>query len=650
MEKSNYNPMLNTVILKNIFEVLPLSDLASCRQVCKTWFEESLTRWRRDMWLNLHGDNNVGSNGTCTGLTLENFLLELNDGNTGIHDPPHIEMRTFKKFKLHGWIFNRENDMLKDQFWKTCGPAMTGLHIEGSEFRSRQDFELVVLQAPPNLLNLTLNKNFCQFIPEYSETVPAMNDVLSRARNVSNVRDLEVILFLNEFPLSFLEFMANYRNLKSLTLSGLSNYYSRTVLSFEGFLSAMATLSMKGGYKWAVENLDILTVHKEKTTYESGTIRLLQQLRFPLSSLTLDIGSYTEPSDFKSILEIYANTLRKLVIFREDGHARRPAVSHRDFPFEVQLNSLTELRLLGTAVTPNLNFFQYIPNLKSVFLVQDAGTSMCNIGSFLSDHDLFTTLRNRQNENIWGANSPGAYPVGNTDFTQLQNTILPKMEEFILCGKHDTVCSPEQVAALAKSMPNLKKVRLGLANDGFRIVCSAWKELELLMIQPCEVNNSGIAGTIPGLQTQLPNLNNLTRLNFLAFGCEDFRKSKDPIITYDYRGFSTFTFVIEDAVPYRAQITDEVLQEFTQNVPHCKITRFGTGDEEWPENHYERSTEDRSSSSNYSHSDSDEDQLRDENDDSDNDLEGVERYDEMESDSTSDADEPYRVQVDNREG
>ncbi|CAL8075650.1 unnamed protein product [Orchesella dallaii] len=659
MEQSNYNPMLNTVILRNIFEVLPLSDLASCRQVCKSWFEESLTRWRRDMWLKLYDDDNVdvGSNATLTGLTLENFLLELNDGNACIRDPPNIEMKTFKKFKLYGWIFNSENDELKAQFWRTCGPAMTGLQIEGSEFCSLRDFKSVFWQALPNLVNLTLNNNYYEVDPEQFETVPAINDVLSNARN-SNVRNLQVILSNSDFdldpkfPLSFLEFLANYRNLKSVNLRGLCEYNGGLLLTFEAFLSAMVTLSMNGGYRWAVENLDILSEHKEKITYGSETIRLLQQLRFPLSSLILDIGSCTVPSDFKRILEIYANTLRKLVIFREDGHSYGPAVSHGDFPFEVQLNSLTELRLLGTAVTPNLNFFQYAPNLRSVFLVHDAGTSMLNIGSYLSDHDLFTTLRNRQNESIWGAKSPVPYPVGNTDFSKLENTVLPKMEEFILCGKHDTVCFPEQVAALARLMPNLRKVRLGLDNDGFRILCSAWKDLELLIIQPCEVNNCGITGTIPGLQTRLPNLTNLTRLSYLAFGCDDVRKSKDPIISYDFsRGVSTSTYVIEDAVPYRAQITDEVLQEFTQNMPHCKITRFNTGDEEWPEKQYERSSEDNSSSSNYGISDSEEDQLREANDDSDNvEPEGVVENDEMVSDSISDADEPHRVQADNRDG
>ncbi|CAL8075636.1 unnamed protein product [Orchesella dallaii] len=586
MEQSDYNPMLNTVILKNIFQVLTLSDLASCRQVCKTWFEESSTRWRRDMWLKLYEDDSDedGSNVTLTGLTLENFILELNDGNVCIlGDSPNVEIKTFKKFKLLGWNFNSENDELKAQFWKTCGRLMIGLRIERSTFRSRLAFESVVFQDLPNLEEFILFNNYYEVKREQRfEAVPPINDVLSRARN-SNVRNLQVILYSKrdrdpKFPLSLLEFIANYRNLKSLVLGGLCKHFIDK-LSFEEVLSAMVNLSRNGGYKWAVENLDIFAVNKENSMYRPEEIGLLQQLQFPLSSLTLDIGCYTEPSNFKSILEIYANTLRKLVVFREDGHAS----SLHDFPFQVELNSLTELRLLGSAVTPNLNFFQYIPNLKSVFLVQHTGSSMLNVGSFQSDHRLFSALRNRQIENGWGGTIPGTYPVGSTDFSKLENTVLPQMEDFILCGEHDTVCSPEQVAALARLMPNLKKVRLGLANDGFWIVCSAWKELELLIIQPCEVNNCGITGIIPGLQTQLPNLNNLTRLNCLAFGCENYRYSKKPIVTYRDRDVVRYTNVIEGAVPYRPQITDEALQEFTHNVPDCKITRFYNGDEEWPD-------------------------------------------------------------------
>ncbi|CAL8075644.1 unnamed protein product [Orchesella dallaii] len=530
MEQLNYNPMLNDVILDKIFEMLPLSDLASCSQVCKTWRKHSLKRWPRDMWLKLYEDDHSDENGSIanfTGLTLESFLLKLNDKKVS-DVSPNLKMRTFKKFTLHGWNFNSEDNEFQNQFWKTCGPLITGLRIERSTFHSRVAFESVVFQDLPNLEELILFNNYYSVEREQRfEALPRISfhhllvdetsfyDALSRAKN-SNVRNLQVILYSEEgsepkFPLSFLEFIANFRNLKSLTLSGLCEYHSGSGMTFESFLNAMLTLSRNGEYRWAVENLDILNLHKKKIMYSSHTFRLLEKLDFPLSSLTLDIGSYTEPSYFKRILEIYANTLRKLVVYREDGYVPRPDLSLQNFPFEVQLNSLTDLRLLGTAVTPNLHFFQYAPNLRSVFLVHDAGTSMLNIGSLLSDHDLFTTLRNRQSQNTWRDNSPGACPVRNTDFTQLQNTILPNMEEFILCGKHDRICSREQVTALARLMPNLKKVRLGLDNDGFWSVCSAWKELELLIIQPCDVKNSGITGTIPGIQTQLPNLNNLTR-------------------------------------------------------------------------------------------------------------------------------------------
>ncbi|CAL8149517.1 unnamed protein product [Orchesella dallaii] len=676
MDEPNSNPMLNSVILGNIFGMLPISDLASCRQVCKTWFEESKTRWRRDMWLKL-GESEGGRSNDTT-LALSKFL-DL-DENAATPNPPNLEGVTFKKFKLQHWDFHSEkDDKWKAQFWKTYGPVITHLAIEQSVFGSREDFEAVIFQSIPNLQSLTLNRNKFKVKESQIKMIQSFSDVVSNANKMESVKKLQLNFDDSDsnakLPLTFLEFIGNYPNLKSLELSGFPNN-THDVHTFEGLLEAMLSLSFNGGYKWAIEHLDIFHLHRIwYPRFDQGPINfLLKSLQLPLTSLTLDIGSDTYPSDFKIMLETYANSLRKLVVFRKDGRSLIPDVSHRDFPFGVQLESLAELRLLGTAVTPNLKFMRFMPNLRSVFLAQETGSSMMDMEPFLSDSHLFSDLRKRQMEHEWGYLC-SVFPVGNTNFSQMENTVFPKIEEFILCGKNDTVCSAEQVAALARIMPNLKKVRVGLDNDGFRIVCSAWKEMELLIIHPCEVNACGITGTLPGLQTQLPNLNDLTRLRYFAYACKAYRNSKVLAMDDSIVGVDTYKNLIKDTTaPPRAQITDEALQEFIQNVPHCKIKRFDDGDEEWPDlqEHFD---EDDSSNGNRCPSDFEEDmvnilkfnneiieqQRRENGGDEDGDeewedvedddeSEDVEDDDEMGLDVASDADEADHVKVGNREG
>ncbi|CAL8068931.1 unnamed protein product [Orchesella dallaii] len=319
---------------------------------------------------------------------------------------------------------------------------------------------------------------------------------------------------------------------------------------------------------------------------------------------------------------------------------------------------------------------RFMPNLRSVFLAQETGSSMMDMEPFLSDSHLFSDLRKQQMEHQWGYLC-SVFPVGNTDFSQLDNTLLQKMEEFIMCGKNDTICSAEQVAALARIMPNLRKVRVGLDNDGFRIVCSAWRELELLIIHPCEVNACGITGTLPGLQTQLPNLNDLTQLRYFAYACKGYLKSKVLAMDDSVVGIDTYKNLIKDTrAPPRPQITNEALQEFIQNVPHCMIKRFHDEDEEWPDLQ-EHNYEDDSSSGDESPTDfeedmanilkfnneiieqqrrgnggdeDDDDESEDVEDEDDEESEDVEDDDEIGLDVASDADEADHVHVDNRAG
>jgi len=63
-------------------------------------------------------------------------------------------------------------------------------------------------------------------------------------------------------------------------------------------------------------------------------------------------------------------------------------VTHRDFPFGVELKALTELRLLGGAVCPTLKFLKFTPNLKSLYLIQETGETFSHFRALENVNEL----------------------------------------------------------------------------------------------------------------------------------------------------------------------------------------------------------------------------------------------------------------------
>jgi len=102
------------------------------------------------------------------------------------------------------------------------------------------------------------------------------------------------------------------------------------------------------------------------------------------------------------------------------------------------------------------------------------------------------------------------YPIiSQTNFDELKDVVLPKMKTLYIAGQ---ICTGEQVERLARIMPNLVDLRIGLGNDGFQMVCKVWNKLEEVNINPFQVDEQGLLGMkTGGKYHHFPNITDLKR-------------------------------------------------------------------------------------------------------------------------------------------
>jgi len=81
------------------------------------------------------------------------------------------------------------------------------------------------------------------------------------------------------------------------------------------------------------------------------------------------------------------------------------------------------------------------------------------------------------------------------------------MEEFSIVSEF---CTGDKIEKLAKLMPNVTQLSVGLGNDGFEMVCKMWNKLQSLSIHPFQVDEKGLLGIGTGSECyQLPNITDL---------------------------------------------------------------------------------------------------------------------------------------------
>jgi len=228
----------------------------------------------------------------------------------------------------------------------------------------------------------------------------------------------------------------------------------------------------------------------------------LEFLKLPLKSLSFDAGFNTAKENFNRILEIHRSTLEDLSISR--GSYSLP---FDNLPSHIVLPKLTNLTLCGP-ILPSFNFLSQMPSLKSLSLVYN----MKPIGN--SGHSAIVPAEVLYDYMSLKMFQPGLQLqrphslVKRTDFEQLNGVVHENLEHFSV---EDEVYSGAYIKELARLMPRLKSLRVGLKNDGYEMVCRNWGNLETLDIFPYRISEQGFLGVVDGEKYAASNITDFKR-------------------------------------------------------------------------------------------------------------------------------------------
>ncbi|CAL8135865.1 unnamed protein product [Orchesella dallaii] len=528
----NQNPMLNHVILRILFGLIPfkLEEFKNFRLVSRVWNDCAVTFVHQNAWLkldilnqtmfqNLHGDGE--------GSWIRSPLLELisrcsEDYPDQLDPNPLLQgtLHSFKKFllsKQRVWDVYQPPDV--NSLWQTCGPLMTHLDISDSYINSN-DFRRIIFEFTPNLQVFIFKK--CNFRADASTSAIAprglvWDDRFRPQQSTINKNLTHLTIMCDDtldhgFPINWIEFACYFPNLKNMKL-GLHAWRNKVAIrSLEKFLRAVILVRQNCGqhYLAQLEHLDILEnpCNISLDRLPRTVLLLLRQLAFPLATLALDIGDTHYRVDrlaLKNTLELHSSSLQNLTLHR--GYYQHP------FSSSFRLPNLTKLILIGH-IPKNLYFLKHLPMLK-VFVL-------------LHEHSSVDVLNMKQE---WSTMYSGLkigfgyasyiplpfHVIENTDFSlrKLRGVVLPNLETFIVGTE---LCKWKQIRNLAKLMPNIKTLQLGTGNGGFRMVCKYWSQLEHMHVEPMDVTEFGIFGVQNGERYRLPNITDLKSLKTISLG------------------------------------------------------------------------------------------------------------------------------------
>ncbi|CAL8076742.1 unnamed protein product [Orchesella dallaii] len=505
------NPLLQYPVLKNLFDAVYLSssDLMNCRLVCWEWYKASLGRWRKEATLTLTDDGPlVTSNefdnsmrafryGSVIGLRLQE-LLEMVDVPT---DPVHfLQNKSFRKYNIIFWngLGIREPEKLK--FWGIIGPLMTHLTMSRTENFNPNDLAQVLFEYVPKLHSLTYANEYIMqpsefpypfglfpirmegFLTNWDERLRPMDSQI-----LISLANLDISIGVNCFPLSWIYFLARVPNIKVLTLRLIScahwNPVGRVDHPNELLLIVRALLTVREelgpNYFSQLKELHLIGfMDHQNDLLPEYILAPLRELRLGITYLSLDITPNRGATALKQMLMMYSGTLEKLHVYRND----ESTIPHQEFPYGVELPHLTHLHLTGPIIK-NMNFLQKVPNLRVLMLDYECTRIKCMTGTF----------------------SRGRW----------QNVVLPRMEELYLAKE---LCGGVTVKGLMRLMPNLKKLRIGLGNEGFAMLCKIGRNLESLVLEPNAVTESAILGIVGGEIHSVPNITDLKELMSFTMG------------------------------------------------------------------------------------------------------------------------------------
>ncbi|CAL8133369.1 unnamed protein product [Orchesella dallaii] len=521
------NPLMIDLVMKRVFSFIPFNgkDFKNYRLVCHLWLKDSLPRWRKEAWLHVRDGLRRQDNPS---LILKDFLQMLN-----MPDDPHglLGEKKFHKYKLSSAPgrtgFFSESSMT--QFWDKVGASITHLKIMDTIVLHNNLLARVLFEMTPNLAFLSLGRNVyeepqyrsiedLEYFQDVQRTVEVMKPNLSEVQN--NLTHFEINWGgIGRFGINWIYFFLRFPNIKSLKMQEIyenADGQDNVLMLLEPFLFEKSIRAVQEfgeqGCLSKLEHFDILnlklTANKE---FPHRAIRISLTTPALLTSLSLDVGWGKDSVPLLSaVLGHCQDTLKKLLLYR--GPYAQKSVSNIFLPRSL-MPDLVELRLIGPIVE-NLYFLSTFPNLKTL-VIFDGQTQIET--EVLHSYVEFTLQQLSQKEIPGKAFTDKINVIANTDFTnsRLRRLEMAHMREFIV--GHE-LCNREQVKNLRKLMPALTKLRLGLGNSGFQVVCEKWNKLRHLDIEPFDVDEDGILGMENDEKYRHSNLTDLKELTTLRMG------------------------------------------------------------------------------------------------------------------------------------
>ncbi|CAL8105399.1 unnamed protein product [Orchesella dallaii] len=520
------NPMLNYVILKNVFDLVPfkLEEFKNFRLVSHVWNECAVPVVRKNAWLNLNA--NAETHFHNDGRVLRHIPL-LDSISYCLQKSQELSLFLNGTLRFKKYLISKELLMIMPErhwinFWGKFGPLMTHLDISDA-FIDAKDFREILFELTPNLKVLIFKRNYLSqtAISSIASNVLVWDERYrpqesSINKNLTHLTIMNVNIEYTGLPFSWIDIICHFPNLKYLKLSLWSIPDGLLALrSFEEFLQAVILVRQNCGQHHLVQlqHLDIMEIPENKlfTCLPRRILDLLRQLAFPLSSLGLDIGGEHNRVDrlaLKNTLELYSTSLQNLTVYR--GFCFKPFLR-----FHFQLPHLTQLKLIGY-IPKNLYFLKELPMLKTFVLLDE----FSSVGVLNMKTDWSATFRAmkfkakiRSNpfydyNNLFPRNTIFSFP-------NFRGRILPNLETLVVGTQF---VDGKQMKNLAKLAPNMKTLQLGMGNSGFRIVCKYWSQLEHMHVVPMDVDEDGIFGVSNGERFRLPNIRDLKSLKSISLG------------------------------------------------------------------------------------------------------------------------------------
>ncbi|CAL8097613.1 unnamed protein product [Orchesella dallaii] len=517
---NNKNPLLNPVVLKNLFGLIPfkLEEFKNFRLVSHEWNDCAVHFVHQNSWLKLNGIAETIFHND------ENFRLHvsvLNSITSCLEESQELSSLLkgtirFKKYLISNQVHRRINARGLINFWEKFGPRMTHLEISDSTMHA-QDLSRIIFELTPNLQVFIFDRTDffnCRTISSIAPNNLAWNERFrpqesSINKNLTHLTILNVDIEDYAFPINWVDIICHFPNIKKLKLGFLSKSNRLSLHSLEEFLRAVILVRQNCGHHYLAKlvHLDIIEVPRalfhERLPRE--ILHLLRHLAFPLSVLALDIGRNLNEVDrlhLKNTLELHSTSLQSLTVYR--GLLSIP------FSFYFQLPFLTQLILIGYN-PENLHFLNDLPMLKTFVLLDNHS----NVGVLNMKKDWLATYSGIK---FGWAFERDLVPrfLENTNFSRnFRGVILPNLQTLVFGTQ---VVDWTQIKSLAKLMPNIKTLQLGMGNYGFIKVCRHWSQIEHIHVEPMDIDEDGILGFKGGEQYRLPNITDLKCLKSISLG------------------------------------------------------------------------------------------------------------------------------------